>query len=424
MIINGQLTGKEPGFFVKNDFTIDSRTVKEDSLRTDSLRIYYMGLINDPIFGEAKANIFCQLSLNQVGQTLNSTNTLDSVILTIKLADTGYFYGNSNSPLSLDVFEVSEDLGSFTRHYSNEVIGYNPTPIGSFNGIPNYFDSITVRNLESTKRIAPSIRIKMESDFANKLFNASSSDLSSNENFKSFLKGLAIVPKNNGLAPGQGGIYGIDMNHVTTDLTLYYDNTKQAVFSILNENSEIFCTYGASNVPAEITKQYNNSGNYDTGYIQGVGQAKVHLTFPDLFDILDEGDVNINQAKLTVKVLPNTIASNFPANEALYIAQPNPETNRNALILDYSYYLAKETGEYNASDNSYTFIITRHLQDILLSKRNYDSDENRGVFLLNFANAFRSTAIGGVLDPLKQARVVLDTRPEAIKLEVLYSKIK
>ena len=86
-------------------------------------------------------------------------------------------------------------------------------------------------------------------------------------------------------------------------------------------------------------------------------------------------------------------------------------------------YLGKQSGEYNSTDKSYSFIITRQIQDILLSKKNMDVDDNRGLYLLNFANAFRSTN-GGILDPLKQGRVVLDTKSgTGVQLEVLYSKI-
>ncbi len=421
--INGQLSGKEPGFLVKNDFTLNSRTITEDSLRTDSLRTYYFGAINDPLFGTTQASVYSQLSLDQIGQVLTVSNTLDSVVLTIMLADSGYFYGNFNSTLDIDVFEVTEELGEDVRHYSKDVIAYNPIAIGTYSGVPNFNDSITVRNLDATKRIGPAIRIKMTNDFASKLFNASSSDLSSIDNFRNFINGLAIVPRTSSLAPNEGGVFGVNMDNIQSQLTLYYDDTKQSVFGISNNDAEIFTTFVSGNVPADIQTQISTDGDYVKGFVRGTGDTKVHITFPDLFDILDQGSININKATLKVKVLDGTSSPTFPVINTLYIAQPNPDNDMNALILDYSLYLGKQSGEYSATDNSYSFIITRHLQDILLSKKNLNVDDNRGLYLLNFANAFRSSG-GGVLDPLKQGRVVLDTRTgTGIQLEILYSKI-
>jgi hypothetical protein len=326
--------------------------------------------------------------------------------------------------MDIDVFEVTDELGEDVRHYSKDIIGYNPVAIGTFSGAINFLDSSSVRNQETTKRIGPAIRIKMTNDFATKLFNAQSGDLSSTENFRTFLSGLAIVPRTSSLGSGEGSVFGINMDHINSQLTMYYDGTKQSVFTTNNNDGEIFTTFSSDNIPAEIQTQLSSTdGDFDKGFIRGTGDTKIHVTIPNLFDLLNEGDININKATLKVKVLDGTVSANFPAINTLYVAQPNPDTDKNAIILDFPLYLGKQSGEYNASDKSYSFIITRHIQDMLLSKKNMGIDDNRGLYLLNFANAFRSTS-GGRLDPLKQGRIVLDTRSGAgIQLEILYSKI-
>ena len=422
--INGQLTGKEPGFLVNKDLTIETRTIAEDSLRTDSLRNYYLGAINDPIFALTQANVYSQLSLLQLGKVVDNTSTLDSVVFTLVLSDEGYFYGNANTNFTFDIFEITTDLGEDIRHYSKDDVPYNTTPIGTFTGPINYTDSTLIRSLDGTKKITPSLSIKLSNDFATKLFNATENELSSTDNFRVFLKGLAIVPRTSGLGTGDGGIFAVNMDHPSSLLTMYYDGTKQVDYLINNDECEIFSTFEASNKPAEIQTQISTAGNYDKGFVRGPGDTKVHVTFPNLFDLMNDGDININKAVLKVKVLDGTTTTDFAPMPTLYIAQPHPDTKKSAVILDYALYLGKQSGEYNPIDSSYSFIITRHLQDILLSKKNGGTDENRGLYILNFANAFRITTGASTLDPLQQGRVVLDTREgNGINLEILYSKI-
>ena len=58
-------------------------TVREDSLKTDSLSHNLIGVINDAEFGRYEASSFFQFKLPQVDKVVSS-QTLDSVVLFIQ----------------------------------------------------------------------------------------------------------------------------------------------------------------------------------------------------------------------------------------------------------------------------------------------------------------------------------------------------
>ena len=71
------------GYTFSDSLQISSRTVREDSLKTDSLSHNLLGVINDPVFGVYKASTFCEFKLPQIDKVI-STETLDSVVLMLQ----------------------------------------------------------------------------------------------------------------------------------------------------------------------------------------------------------------------------------------------------------------------------------------------------------------------------------------------------
>jgi hypothetical protein len=411
--LNGQLSGKEPNIEVSDTFQLVTRTIQEDTLSTDSLSHYLLGRVNDPIFGESQAKIFCQLRMDQVlVNPINSGgSTLDSVVLTLTYPKTDYHYGDDQSPLSFDVFELTEDMDIGVDYLSDDEFAYDNTPIGSYDAVPNYTDSIyNVRFKNDSIDLGPSIRIKLSSAFANKLFNASTNDLSSQDGFLQFVKGLAFVPKDVSPAPGSGNIFGFDVFNHFSNVTLYYDDTAEVTFVIENE-SEVVANYQHLSEPIEILNQKNSSsGNFDTTYVQPMSGAKTFIELPNIYDLQKDGPVTINRATVKIKVLDGSIESNFGAPDDLVLAQPNPTDGTSFAILDF---FQGYGGKYNVDDNSYEFRITRHLQDLLFRKQQYGEDNNLGLFLLARSD-----------NPIKPARIVLDTRKDVgITLEVIYTKL-
>ena len=98
-------------FLELNDITC--RTIQEDSLRTDSLSVNTLGVINDIDFGIRKASLIIQPRLKELNYDFSS-NTVDSVELVLKYFRSQFadgfeqllVYGDTSSTVNIDVFPI------------------------------------------------------------------------------------------------------------------------------------------------------------------------------------------------------------------------------------------------------------------------------------------------------------------------------
>jgi len=120
--------------------TIISNTVKEDSLRTDTLfSKHLLGNYNDPVFGKSQASIYTQVLLPTNNVNFGDSLKLDSIVLT--LAYNG-FYGDTSIPQTVEVYELNEDLSVGNEYYSDQDFIIKPTLLGSKTFVPNLTDSV------------------------------------------------------------------------------------------------------------------------------------------------------------------------------------------------------------------------------------------------------------------------------------------
>jgi len=73
--LNNDGTQGFDGYTFSDSLKISSKTVREDSLKTDSLSQNLVGVLNDPIFGVYRASTFCEFKLPQIDKVI-STETL------------------------------------------------------------------------------------------------------------------------------------------------------------------------------------------------------------------------------------------------------------------------------------------------------------------------------------------------------------
>ena len=108
-------TGDFDGYRHMDTLTVFTSTVREDSLRTDSLSHNLLGVINDPVFGESKASSFAQFRLPQVGNVISS-QTLDSVVLFLQFTSPTAYYGDLNTNFGFKVYELDQSMNSGITH--------------------------------------------------------------------------------------------------------------------------------------------------------------------------------------------------------------------------------------------------------------------------------------------------------------------
>lgn len=374
-------------------FKLITRTVREDSLKTDSLSYNLIGAINDPTFGVYKAETYFELALPQFGNVISSKR-FDSAVLYLQYTSTTANYGDLNSIQSLEVVELNESMTA-NKQYSNISYNVSPTIIGTYNKKFTPSDSTKYRNQKKIETIAPTLKINLSNAFGNKLFNASSTDLSSQANFLNYIKGIGIRVTGNP-SSNSGSIASINLKGTFSKVRVYYDDSTHSDF-VINPDSKRISTYQVSSQSSEIIKQKTSKFNYDTGFIQSLTGAKLKIEIPNLFKIINNKTIAVNKAEMYIRPLSGTNVSPFKIPSRLLLLQPNSTNNLNAGIIDLiePFY----GGTYNSVSNYYKFNITRHIQDLFIDKQLKGVDNNRGFYLIIPTD-----------NPVTPSRLFVDTR--------------
>jgi hypothetical protein len=402
------------GYSYNDSLTLLTKTVREDSIKTDSLSHNLIGIINDQTFGKYEAISFFQFKIPQLDKVI-STETLDSAVLFIQFTSKTAYYGDLNSSTSFKVYELSEAMNSSVSH-SNQSYTYNPTEVGSFVGKFQLEDSVPIMELGKPIKMAPGISIKLSSALASKLFNASSANLSSQENFLQFFNGLAIVPDANP-SSGSGVIAALNMRGTFSKLRIYYNDSLQSDLAVI-DGARRHTQYIINNQSAAITNQKSSAktANFDSTFIQSMVGAKTHIQIPYLFSTITSSSkkISIGKAELIIRPIAGTFSSPFDLPDRLLLLQPNPDNNLNAGIIDLlePFY----GGDYDATNNEYRFNTTRHIQSLYTDYQLNGIDNNRGLFLLAPSDF-----------PIAPSRMFVDTRKgipnQGIEFKLIYTEL-
>ena len=357
-------------------FSLTARAIKSDSVTTapiyellssssDFRRPYMLGALNDPVFGRSTASLFTQFMLPSNNIDLGSDLQLDSVVLNLKFQDGSDVYGDANSTVNLQVFEVNDDMENYTVYYSNQSFNYKPFPIGektNFNFKPytTRFDTIITIDpdsgieevdLQEVQEIS-NLRIKLNDELGNRLLNQSGSiNFANRANFLQFFKGLYIKTAVDGNA-----IATFDLLATTSNVTLYYSQ---------GENEELAIAFPINSEVAAINNfshQYDNTPVGDiigqdlneTLYLQAMAGVGFSFDIPHLQNL---GDVAVNKAELTLTVLPGTNTEYETANELVFtVVKPNDEGTERVTVTPKSVITANgsELIQYKLVFNVYT----------------------------------------------------------------------
>jgi hypothetical protein len=415
----------------KDTTTILTRTVREDSLRTDGMLITTgLGLIGkyiDPVFGEATASMYTQVRLpsNITATSFGPAPICDSIILSLPYE--GVTYGKTDyKTQSLNVYELSEALVSSQLYYSNKSLNKNSIDLTAADGYlftPHPLDSVTVNGVRSQ----PQLRVPLDNSFGQSLLdNQTTGNLLNDATFRNFFKGFYITTENTvSLAPQEGNILDFKMGEGL--MTIYYHYVGKASntvtdstihqkydFSLGSVVRFDHFSHNYSTALADVNAQLTNPAQKQnsTVYVQSMAGLKTKIEFPYLMHWLDSGIVGINKAELIVKI--DTTSGNYmldtyapPVSMLLFGIN---DDGTNAAIPDFNEGAAYFGGTYNATTKEYHFNIDRYIQRVLSGKIS-----NNGLYLIASSGAInvnRVVVSGGSVSATRQ-----------MKLNIIYTKL-
>ncbi|MEI7829047.1 MAG: DUF4270 family protein [Prolixibacteraceae bacterium] len=349
--------------------TIKAFTFTDDKIRVDRPAYNYIGSFNDPLFGRTDAGFAAQYRLTS-NPNYDKTSILDSLVLRLTYKR---IYGDTATVQALKVYELTGDLEYDAKYMSsfNLKAIASTTPLGSASFIPKF-----KTDSAKTDTTTQYVRFRLSSTLGNRLLKMDSLSMISNEVFLKYFKGLYVEASSAGR---KGTLIGLSA--AGSGIGIYYHTaTKDSLFFSYN------VTANSANIAA-FSHDYRNSIFYsrlnqeliqDTLiFLQPTGGTKIKVNIPSLNKWKDSTQYVISKASITF--FADTLMSDprrysMPSSVYLkYMDSTGTEVFPKDSQLSSSYY----GGIYDPTTASYTFNITRHLEQII--KKEID---NTSLFLV------------------------------------------
>lgn len=408
---------------LKDDIT--SFTVREDSVRTDITAAgkSLLGTLNDPEFGYTAIDFASQFRLARYPDFGENVEA-DSIFLYLYYRA---IYGDTVTTQRIKVYELEERLyadqtvdstsGSTSYPYYQNVnlkSMASDQVIGELEFVPQ----ITLDSTE-TDTFYQVLKVPLDISLGEKLIDADSTDMISNDVFLDYFKGLYIETEKS--VAGEGAILTLeaasDDSFQGSAVLLYYNNEENknleepdtlSVPYIITANSARVNRFEHDYSGTPFFDGLNNGTNENQLlYIQSTGGLEAEIDIDNLTTWKDSTNTSINKAELVFQI--DTVASdleNYPAPNQLLFTYID-SLGQERLPKDYYFSPAFYGGALNTDDRTYRFNITQHLQQII------DGELGNNGFKLTTANKNSEAN-----------RVILkgSTSETGIKLIVTYSK--
>ena len=344
------------GVFYTDTISIESSTLKEDSLITNATLYNLLGSFSDSVFGKTKSSFYTQIKLPTTnisfGNTLNCI--IDSVVLSLKYS--GY-YGNLTSQ-SFKVYELSESVLSDKAYYSNTSLSFNANELGN---LDNYKPDPISPAYIGKDTLAPQLRIRLNDELGKRFINADPSVYANSTNFEAFFKGLYVSVDNPSQSINEGAIFYLDLISATSKLTIYYsENTiSKSIDFIIGQGANRVNKFEHDYANTPVEKQFQNKLlGRDRVYVQSMAGVKTKLLFPHLKEFKN---IAINKAEL---ILPTDQHNDVLPHNNLVLTAIDEKGKSVSMVdaLEGENYFG---GIYDKTNKEYRFNIARHLHQII-----------------------------------------------------------
>lgn len=387
---------------------IISEVSRVDSLSTKSASLSLVGDLNDPFFGNSNLSFYTQIGLTSNSLEWGEGAVTDSIVL--QMLYSGY-YGDTLTPLTLKIHEVTQDLDGDSLYYSNisfdlgeELANYTFTPKPKTK-IEEENDTVGTTVL----------RIPIYNTLGDKLI---ANDFPSNESFMDFFKGLYLSCEP---SAGIGSICYFNLLNTKSFMKIYYHNDEDTLSYEFNVSDKYvrFNHFEHDYNTAQSPITFNDTASNEYLFVQSTAGVRTRIEFPNLAQWAEDMNTNvlINEAKLTLTGANlingvNNDTTIFTQPLQLVVVKANSDGSYSILpdqFVGTNYF----GGYYEPETDQVWFRISEYVQDLILAGPNA---ENYGLYIYTYSGSFNAKRwiFHGPNSPEADKR---------IKLEIVYSKI-
>lgn len=414
------------GIVVVDSMTINTSTYQLLHLPSAGTGSLLVGKSSQPESGSLTSSSYFRVQLQTLTNDIPANAVFDSVNLVLRPTANRYFYGDTTKVQTISVHRVTEDI--VTKDITNAIDNYN-TPIyvagpTIFNDQQFSFDAVALgsKSFQPTIRSLDSISIRLDQAFGREIYDmvkANDVNVSSNESFQQYLKGLVLVPG--------------DQNTVVLGL----NDTLQVNVNYSYVGSDGFIKKGAKVITAGgKAYQYNhieydrtgtayagvNATNREISSAATNGEVLIHsgaglvakLNIPSLNDFMYEENLAVNKVELIVETTGNNYGF-YPVPSALMLLI----ANSNGVPISFVRTpFATSIQQATFIPGNDTGVNGRYIFNLIDYIKNVNAPEYRGTSLL------LSTASPALFGTANTMMIASENGKPKIKLNIVYTKFK
>jgi hypothetical protein len=367
--------------------TVFINTTSEDTVVTSGITNVPLGYFKDPLLGSTTSNMITDINLPLGGVSTNTSYALptgtiyiDSAVLRLKYATTGFYGDSLTSRYKVKVYQLGQRFYSTTSYYNDSQWTYGSALLGTTTFYARAHDTLKVDTPvsggpDTLIKVVPEVRIRIDTNFirANMMSNTYQ-QLNSNLLFQNYVRGFFITMDQN--QQGAGGILMFQapadsalevhirsINGITVDTTVVYYNISQHAAQI----SHVY--------PSTVTAAKSNTTTHSDSlvYLQGLASLRAKISLPyikTLFKSLGN-NVVINRAEIVLTAAPGSDIPSYLTPQPYLSLYRYDIAHQRVSVEDASssdpraYSGTVFGGIYNLTTQQYHFLVTSYVQDLI-----------------------------------------------------------
>lgn len=344
---------------VRDTASLSACTLLDDSLSTAGYTAGTFGDYHDPVFGDVEAIIYSQISTTKEGVRISEDVIFDSVVMTLAIDSVFPILPDSTpQPLHVIVKQLDEQVVSDSAYYSTDKLAESSVC---------FFDDVVTY-------IADSIRLVLNGNIESVLRKSCSQ-----EDFIKQAKGFCLK-----LAPGSNKLLTVDFSALGTRLSFYYHTAEVPNLKydfVINSEAAHCMYYGHNYANTSLAPFASNRKDSIEGsqklYLEPLGGTKLRVNMQDFITRFSKEHPHavIHYAELLLPV-SDTAETQLPVR-VLALKRNADGTSQyvtDANVLSNPYTYSGFDGYYHRDSHQYRLRITRHLQEMLRTGRDYGTE--------------------------------------------------
>lgn len=363
--------GETLSTFFTDTITINSSVTIADSVNTTNTSTILVGSVEDARFGTTSAEAYSQLSMGIITDLdFGEGAVFDSITMLLSYP---YVYGDTVTPQTYFIHEITEAIDTIA-YYSFDKIEET--------GIGDELGSFTLAPADNSLNF---VSFRLSDQFGQKIFDKSGqTELSSQENFANFFKGLRLSTLNS----SGNTMLGFNPSNTQSFVTIHFQGPsgdtlapRTFSFSFGRGYNNITPNLENSSTLADVARgmKVSTTATNNECYLQAGTGITTLLEFPYLKNLGNGKQVIISRAELVFRPIDalNEDETKLPPESIYLKVASEDQTFSEGFINSELSTTNPVISEYNSSGRAYPAMrITSYIQNVIEG-----NTPNYGVFL-------------------------------------------